>query len=84
MATKMATNVIDNETLINLIQNYRVIYDKTCREYRDVRKKKMHGSIEIVVKLGIEVDEAVRRYNSIKTNFLKYLKCQKSESIWKR
>ena len=33
---------------------------------------------EIIDKLGIEV-EAMRRYNSIRINFSKYLKCQKKE-----
>ena len=78
MATKMASEVetvVNNEILMNLIQIYCVIYDKTCREYRDVRKRK-NAQKEVADKLGIEVDEAVRRYNSIRTNFSKYLKHQ--------
>ena len=83
MAIKMASKVetvINNKILMNLIQNYRVIYDKTCREYRDVRKKK-NAWKEVADKLGIEVDEAVRRYNSIRTNFSKYLKRQKKGKV---
>ena len=83
MATKMASEVetvVNNEILMNLIQNYRVIYNKTCREYRDVRKKKNVWK-EVADKLGIEVDEAVRRYNSIRTNFSKYLKRQKKGKV---
>ena len=33
----------------------------------------------IAVKLGIEVDEVMRRYNSIRTNYSKYLKYQEKE-----
>ena len=83
MVTKMASKVetvINNEILMNLIQNYRVIYDKTCREYRDVRKKKSAWK-EVADKLGMEVDEAVRRYNSVRTNFSKYLKRQKKGKV---
>ena len=69
MASEVET-VVNNEILI---QNYRVIYDKTCREYRAWK--------EVADKLGIEVDEAVRRYNSIRTNFSKYLKRQKKGKV---
>ena len=36
---------------------------------------------EVADNLGIEVDEAVRRYNSIRTNFSKYLKHHKKGKV---
>ena len=31
---------IDNETLMNCVQNYRCIYDKSCSVYRVLEKKR--------------------------------------------
>ena len=61
MAMKMASEVetvVNNKLLMNLIQNYHVIDNTTCREYRDVRKKK-NAWKELPDKLAIELDEAV-------------------------
>ena len=53
---------------------------RLAEKIENVRKKK-NAWKEVADKLGIEVDEAVRRYNSIRTNFSKYLKRQKKGKV---
>ena len=64
---------VDNETLMNCIQHYRVVYDKSCKNYK-VPLKKRNAWKEISEKLGIETAEAQKRYNNIRTMFSKYVK----------
>lgn len=58
--------IADNETLMNVIQNYRVMYDKSCKEYKDIRKKK-NAWEKVAEELEMGVSEVQRRYNSIRT-----------------
>ena len=64
---------VDNETFMNCIQQYRVLYDKTCKDFKMPLKKK-NAWKEVASKLGIEVSEAQKRYNNIRTSFSKYIK----------
>eukprot|EP00795_Rhopilema_esculentum_P004065 gene4065-20242_t len=64
---------ISNEKLMDCIRNYRSIYDKKCKGYK-VPQKKKNAWKEVSAQLGIDIDEAQRRYNSIRTNFAKYIK----------
>ena len=64
---------VNNETLMNCVQQYRVIYDKRCKDYK-VPLKKRNAWKEISEKLGIETTEAQKRYNNIRTMFSKYVK----------
>ena len=59
---------ISNEKLMDCIRNYRSIYDKKCKDYK-VPQKKKNAWKEVSAQLGIDIDEAQRRYNSIRTNF---------------
>ena len=68
---------IDSETLMNCVRNYRVIYDNSLKDFK-VPSKKNNAWKEISAKLGIELEYAKRRYNSIRTKFSKYLKRVKS------
>ena len=43
---------VNNETLMNCVQQYRVIYDKRCKDYK-VPLKKRNAWKEISEKLGI-------------------------------
>ena len=73
------TEEVDDQTLMNCIQNYRVIYDKGSKDYKDQRKKKNAWS-EVSLQLGIEVLEAQTRYKSIHTKFSKYIKQMRGRS----
>ena len=64
---------VNNETLMNCIQQYRVIYDKRCKDYKMPLKKRNTWK-EISEKLGIEIAEAQKRYNNIRTMFSRYVK----------
>ena len=57
---------IDNETLMNCVQNYRCIYDKSCSDYRVLQKKRNTWK-KISESLNLPVDVAQKRYNSIRT-----------------
>ena len=64
---------VDDEMLMNHIQNYRVIYDKTCKGYKN-RTTKRNAWEEVAKKFSMSVDECQRRYNTIRTRYSKYLK----------
>ena len=66
-------SVVDDETLMNLVQNYKVIYDKSSKSYKN-RNSKKNAWEEIAKKLSMTVDECQRRYTTIRTRFSKYLK----------
>eukprot|EP00795_Rhopilema_esculentum_P003869 gene3869-15166_t len=73
---------IDNEMLMNYVQHYRVIYDKSCKDFK-IPLKKRNAWKETSQKLGIDIAEAQKRYNNIRTTFSKYakrLKCVRSGS----
>ena len=57
---------IDNETLMNCVQNYHCIYDKSCSDYR-VQQKKRNAWKKISESLNLPVDVAQKRYNNIRT-----------------
>ena len=57
---------IDNEILMNCVQNYRCIYDKSCSDYR-VLQKKRNARKKISESLNLPVDVAQKRYNNIRT-----------------
>jgi len=50
---------MDNKALMNVIQNYRVVYDKTCTDYTDIWKKE-NAWKGIAQELGMDVAEAQR------------------------
>ena len=78
--TELSGTGNDNESFMNLVQNYRIIYDKQYKDYKDSRKKK-NAWLEISKKVGVDVAEAHRRYNSIQTSFSKYLKKQRKAKV---
>ena len=75
---------IDNETLMNCVQNYRCIYDKSCSGYR-VLQKKRNAWKKISESLNLPVDVAQKRYNNIRTvqniYFLFLLHCRRRKFI---
>ena len=75
---------IDNETLMNCVQNYRCIYDKSCSDYR-VLQKKRNAWQKIGESLNLPVDVAQKRYNNIRTVqnmcFLFLLYCRRRKFI---
>ena len=73
------TEEVDDQTLMNCIQDHRVIYDKGSKDYKDQRKMKNAWS-EVSLQLGIEVLEAQTRYKSIHTKFSKYIKQMRGRS----
>ena len=64
---------VDSETLMNCVQNYPVLYDKGSADYKIPLRKK-NAWKEIAAKLGIDQTAAKTRYNSIRTNFSKYIR----------
>ena len=68
---------LDCRMLMNCVQNYNVLYDRTCRDFKILQKKKNMWK-EISETLGITVKQAKTRYNTIRTNFSKYIKKQRS------
>ena len=70
---------VDNGTLMNCVQNYRCIDDKTCKDYR-VPQKKRNAWREIAEKLQLPADDVQKRYNrDIRTVFSKDTKRQRSK-----
>ena len=57
---------VDDEMLMNHIQNYRVIYDKICKGYKN-RTTIRNAWEEVAKKFSMSVDECQRRYNTIRT-----------------
>ena len=78
--TGKESELYDNENFMNLVQNYRIIYDKKCKDYKDTRKKK-NAWLELSKKVGVDVAEAQKRYNSIRTSFSKYLRKQRAAKV---
>ena len=64
---------IDSKTFMNCVRNYKVIYDKSLKDFK-VPSKKNNAWREISATLGMDMEDAKRKYNSIRTNFSKYLK----------
>ena len=64
---------IDNETLMNNVQNYRCIYDKSCVDYK-VPQKKRNAWQKIAESMKLPVDVIQKRYSSIRTVFSRYIK----------
>lgn len=77
MAQLIDENAIENETLMDCIRNYPAIYDKSCRDYKIPLRKK-NAWKEVCIKLGMELETAQKRYNSLRTMFSKYVKQTKS------
>ena len=74
---KMAESTVEagvkDEMLMNHIQNYRAIYNKTCKGYKN-RTTKRTAWEEVAKKFSISVNECQRCYNTIQTRYSKYLK----------
>ena len=68
---------LDSETFMNCVRNYKVLYDRTCRDFKILQKKNNTWK-EISETLGITVEQAKTRYSTIRTNFSKYIKKQRS------
>ena len=64
---------VDSETLMNCVQHYPVLYDKGSADYK-IPPRKKNSWKEIAAKLAIDQTEAKTRYNSIRTNFSKYIR----------
>ena len=67
---------IDDEMLMNYVQNYRCIYDKTCVDYRKPQaKRNAWKSIAKSMDLPDGSHDLIKnRYTSIRTVFSKYVK----------
>ena len=81
LKTNKMVNVqeIDSETLMNCVQNFPALYDKSSVDYKILLRKK-NAWREIAAKLGIYENSTTTRYNSIRTNFSKYIRKQKAGS----
>jgi hypothetical protein len=68
-----------DEILMSKVQEFRCIYDKKLKDYKDQRKKS-NAWKEISQIMGMPVDNCIKRYNNIRTQFAKYLKSIKPAS----
>ena len=64
---------IDNDKLMEEIQKYPEIYDKSVKEYGDTRMKQA-AWLKIEKDLNIRSGSAFKRYNTIRTKFAKHMK----------
>lgn len=76
-AANLERKYVDNEILMSCVRKYPAVYDKSCRDYKIPLKKK-NAWKAIGLELSIDWAEAQTRYNSIRTNFSKYIKRQRS------
>eukprot|EP00112_Aurelia_sp_Birch-Aquarium-sp1_P002537 Seg128.12 transcript_id=Seg128.12/GoldUCD/mRNA.D3Y31 product="hypothetical protein" protein_id=Seg128.12/GoldUCD/D3Y31 len=76
-AANLERKYVDNEILMSCVHKYPAVYDKSCRDYKIPLKKK-NAWKAIGLELSIDWAEAQTRYNSIRTNFSKYIKRQRS------
>ena len=68
-----------NKQLMNTIRKYPAIYDKSCPEYKNQRVKS-NAWLAVSKSLGMDVSLVQKRYNTIRSNFSKYLKDLKGKS----
>ena len=68
-----------NKKLMDTIRNYRAIYDKSYPEYKNQRVKS-NAWQAVSRSLGMDVTLVQKRYNTIRSNFSKYLKDLKGKS----
>ena len=76
-AANIEKKYVDSEALMSCVRTYPAVYNKSCRDYKIPLKKK-NAWKEIGLALNIDWAEAQTRYNSIRTNFSKYIKRQRS------
>ena len=77
MADNEAEVEFDSEAFMNYVRNYKVIYDRNSKDFK-IPLKKNNAWKEVSLTLGIEADEAKRKYNTIRTRFSKYIRKLKS------
>ena len=68
-----------NKRIMDTIRNYRAIYDKSYPEYKNQRVK-TNAWQAVATSLGMDVALVQKRYNTIRSNFSKYLKDLKGKS----
>lgn len=74
MATSDNAIVVESsEDLTSLVRQYRCLYDKSFKYYKNKRMK-INAWNEISAKMDISADECRRRYYNIRTAFGRYLK----------
>ena len=70
---------ISDESLMENIREYKAIYDRYCKAFKD-RNLKRNAWVELEKKLEVPRDTLEKRYNSIRTAFGRYLKANKPAS----
>lgn len=70
---------VKNKALMDTIRIYRAIYDKSCPDYKNQRIKQ-NAWQAVAEALELDVASVQKRYNTIRTNFSKYIKNIKGKS----
>ena len=68
-----------NKQLMNTIRKYPAIYDKSCSDYKNQRVKS-NAWLAVSKSLGMDVLLVQKQYNTIRSNFSRYLKDLKGKS----
>ena len=82
LAFKMADDCnheFDDVEFMEIIREFPTIYNRSLKDFKD-RNKKSNCWKAIAEKVGQPVDQVKRRYESIRTQFGKYLKSRKGKS----
>ena len=69
----------DDVQFMEIIREFPTIYNQSLKDFKD-RNKKSNCWKAIAEKVGHSVDQVKRRYESIRTQFGKYLKSRKGKS----
>lgn len=70
---------IDDVEFMEIIREFPIVYNRSLKDFKD-RNKKSNCWTAISEKVGQPIDQVKRRYESIRTQFGKYLKSRKGRS----
>lgn len=79
MAETCESVVEDDVKFMEIIREFPTVYNRSLKEFKD-RNKKSNCWKAIAEKVGQPIDQVKRRYESIRTQFGKYLKSRKGRS----
>ena len=79
MADDAANHEFDDAEFMEIIREFPTIYNRSLKDFKD-RNKISNCWKAVAEKVGQPVDQVKRRYESIRTQFGKYLKSRKGKS----
>ena len=76
----MASETDDASMAMEEVHSYPAIWDKFCSDFKN-KHKKVNAFTNIGLKISISAEEEVKKYNSIRTMYVRYTKRKPSDSV---